>query len=143
MNKWVVATFLLFFALQANAFEDYIITTKGKLTDIQIENNKIVDICPLITVMNEKNTLIVHPLQEGITCFTVMKNDKEKFLFNIKITKEKTTILPIEGFEILAIDVPPLETQIDIDLPPNIDKIEFLENELDWLDPPKLREEVK
>jgi hypothetical protein len=129
---------MFFSSLQAQAFEDYIIATNGKLTDILIENNQLVDVFPLITVMNEKNTLIVHPLKEGITCFTVRKNEKEKYLFNIKITEEKTTILPVDGFDILSIDIPPTE---NYSLP--FESLE-LENydDIEWLDPPKLIEEV-
>lgn len=88
------------------AYQDCLITTDGKLTDISIENNTIVDVYPLITVMNEKNTLIVHPLQEGATRICVLKNKKNIVMFNIKITKNETIIDEIEGFDILQIDRP-------------------------------------
>ena len=141
MIKKIIISLIFFTTLQANAFEDYIISTNGKLSNILIENNEIVDICPIITIANDKNILMVHPLKEGITCFTVVKNNKEKFLFNIKITEDKTTILPIKGFDILSLDIPPIEEDLDmlLDLPPEIEKIE--ENKFEWLDPPVLREE--
>lgn len=106
MTRWVIILLIFFTSLQAQAFEDYIITTNGKLTDISIEDNSVVDVCPLITIMNDKNTLIVTPLKEGKTRFCVLKNKKEKVMFNVEITKDKTYIDRVEGFEILALDSP-------------------------------------
>lgn len=118
MKKWFLTILLATITLQTQAFEDYIITTNGKLTDIRIENNQIIDVYPLITVLNEKNTLIVHPLSEGVTCFTIKKNNKESFLFTVKVEEDKTTIQDVEGFDILAIDIPPTEEELILDLPP-------------------------
>lgn len=98
------------------AFQDCIIESDGKLTDISIENNTIVDVYPIFTVMNERNTLYVHPLKEGQTRICVLKNGKQKVMFNVQITENETTIDDIEGFDILTIDEPPEE--IDIDEPP-------------------------
>ena len=109
----------LIFLLSANtvfAFQDCIIESDGKLTDISIENNTIVDVCPIFTIMNEKNTLYVHPLKEGQTRICVLKDGKQKVMFNIEITENETKIDDIEGFDILTIDEPPEE--IDIDEPP-------------------------
>ena len=118
MKKLFFIFLLIFSSLQVQAFEDYIITTDGKLTDIRIENNQIIDVYPLITVLNEKNTLIVHPLQEGKTCFTIKKNNKESHLFTVKVEADKTYIQDVEGFDILAIDIPPAEEELLLDLPP-------------------------
>ena len=109
----------LIFLLSANtvfAFQDCIIESDGKLTDISIENNTIVDVCPIFTIMNEKNTLYVHPLKEGQTRICVLKDGKQKIMFNVQITENETKIDDIEGFDILTIDEPPEE--IDIDEPP-------------------------
>ena len=92
MNKWLTILLILFLSLPAYAFEDYIIMTKGKLTDISIEDNSIVDVCPLITIMNDKNTLMVSPLKIGKTRFCVLKNNKEKVMFSIEVTESKTYI---------------------------------------------------
>ena len=118
MKKMFIMIFLIFISpLQTHAFEDYIITTNGKLTDISIENNKIVDIYPLITIMNDKNTLMVSPLQEGKTRFCVLKNGKDKVMFHIEITENKTTIEDVEGFDILALDSP-MREEFELDEPP-------------------------
>ena len=86
--------------LPAQAFEDCVISTDGKLTDISIEQNDIIDVYPIFTIMNEKNTLFVHPLKAGKTRFCVLKNGKH-------------------GFEILGLDIPPEveEAELMRDLP--------------------------
>ena len=122
MNKFLTIIFVLCFSLQAQAFEDYIITTNGKLTDISIENNKIVDVYPLITIMNEKNTLMVSPLQVGKTRVCVLKNNKEKIMFHIEVEEDKTTIKEVEGFEILSLDSPN-EEEFILDEPPMLKEV--------------------
>ena len=120
INKYIAGLLALSFSIPAFAFEDCIITTNGKLTDIRIHHNDIIDVYPLITIENNKNTLIVHPLKEGETKFTVLKNNKDKYLFSVNVTEDKTAIEVIEGFGIFTIDNPPSapETNIDLDEPP-------------------------
>ena len=67
MIRCLITALIFLSALQVNAFEDYLITTKGRLTDISIEDNTIVDVYPVITLMNDKNTLMVSPLAIGKT----------------------------------------------------------------------------
>ena len=116
MYKITIPLIFLLSINSAFAFQDCIIESDGKLTDISIENNTIVDVYPIFTVMNERNTLYVHPLKEGQTRICVLKNRKQKVMFNVQITENETTIDDIEGFDILTIDEPPEE--IDIDEPP-------------------------
>lgn len=118
MKNFLTTIFLLCFTLQAQAFEDYIITTDGKLTDISIENNTVINVYPLITIMNDKNTLFVSPLKTGKTRFCVLKNNKEKIMFNVEVSQDKTTIGEVKGFEILSIDVPQKEEELILDEPP-------------------------
>lgn len=106
MKKWLVIALIFISSLQTQAFEDCVITTKGKLTDISIEDNTVVNVYPLITLMNDKNTLIVSPLKTGKTRFCVLKNNKEIVMFNISITENHTEIAPVKGFEILTLDNP-------------------------------------
>lgn len=104
--------------LAVQAFEDCIISTNGKLTDISIENNNIVDVYPLVTISNDKNTLIVHPLSVGKTRFCVLKNNKNIVMFNIEVKENETLIEDVEGFDILTIDIP--QEELEIDYPPEI-----------------------
>lgn len=116
MNKFLTLLMLLIFTNGVWAFEDCVISTDGKLTDISIEDNKIVDVYPLVTVENDKNTLIVHPLELGQTRFCVLKNNKNIVMFNIKINETETLIDEVEGFDILTIDMP--NDEFELDLPP-------------------------
>ncbi len=119
MIKKIFILLIILFTLQsAEAFEDCIITNDGKLTDISIEHNDIADVYPLITIMNDRNTLIVHPLKAGKTRVCVLKNNKEKVMFNIEVTEEKTIIDEVKGFDILTIDAPPEVYEYELDLPP-------------------------
>ena len=119
MAKWLLIVLVFCITLQAQAFEDYIIVTNGKLTDISIEDNTIVDVYPLITIMNEKNTLMLSPLKTGKTRFCVLKNNKQKVVFNVEIFENKTKVSKPEGFMVLAIDDPADEVPF-LDEPPII-----------------------
>ena len=102
----------------AQAFEDCIITSNGKLTGINIEDNSIIDVFPLITIMNEKNTLIVHPLASGKTRFCVLKNSKSLALFEVEVSEYETKINAPDGFEVLTIDKPDDDFEFELDEPP-------------------------
>lgn len=116
MKKCLLTLLIFLVPLQAQAFEDCVITTNGKLTDISIEDNTIIDVCPLVTIMNNKNTLIVSPLKVGKTRFCVLKNNKDIIMFNVEVKENKTIIEDVKGFDILAIDVP--FEEFVLDLPP-------------------------
>lgn len=120
IKKLILLFFLIFSLSPAFAFEDCVITTNGRLSDISIEHNDIIDVYPLITIMNEKNTLIIHPLKAGKTRFCVLKNNKDKVMFNVNVTEEKTTVDEVDGFEILEIDTPPGIYEYELDTPPGI-----------------------
>ena len=119
MKKIILILSIIFLSIsQVLANQDYLIISNGKLTDISIEDNTVVDVYPLITIMNEKNTLIVHPLKTGKTRFCILKNKKEKVMFNVEITEDETRIDEVEGFDILEIDAPEGVYDFTIDPPP-------------------------
>ena len=120
MKKNFLIALIMLTTLQTQAFEECIITTDGKLTDIKIENNQVVDIYPLITIMNDRNTLFVKPLKEGETSFSILKNGKNIYKFDIKISENKTEISEEKGFQILTLDAPPQQYEIELDTPPQI-----------------------
>ena len=105
-------------ALSTYAYEDCIITNNGKLTDISIEDNTIIDVYPLVTVMNDKNTLIVHPLKSGKTRFCVLKNNKNISMFTVEVNEFNTTINAPEGFEVFTLDKPTDDFEFELDEPP-------------------------
>ena len=122
MKKFLLLALIISSTLQTYAFEDYILSTKGKLTNISIEDNTIVDVYPLITIMNNKNTLFISPLKVGKTRFSVLKNGKEKVIFNVEIEENKTFIKEVEGFEMLSLDMPE-ESNFVLDEPPMLREI--------------------
>lgn len=131
MIKWLISIFFIFFiTLQVQAFEECIIMTNGKLTNISVVDDSIIEINSLITIMNEKNTLMVLPLKVGKTKVSVVKNNKDKIIFNIEVLENKTIIDKVEGFEILALDIP--MEGFELDEPPigfELDEPPFLNKE--------------
>lgn len=113
----------MLFPLSANAYEDYLIITNGKLTDISIENNTIVNVYPLITLLNDKNTLMVTPLKTGKTRVCVLKNNKDIAMFNIEVQKNKTIIDEVSGFDILSLDTP-IQDELELDEPPKLKEVQ-------------------
>ena len=119
MIKQIFSTIIILITtLNVQAFEDCIIINNGKITDINIEDNTVIDVFPLITVMNEKDTLIVHPLKSGKTRFCALKNNKNLVLFDAEVTDCETKITAPEGFEVLSLDAPDNEFEFELDKPP-------------------------
>ena len=119
MFKNFLTTLIIFLtATSAYAFQDCIITNNGKLTDISIEDNTMIDVFPLVTVMNEKNTLIVHPRKVGKTRFCVLKNNKTISMFTVQVDEFDTFVNAPEGFEVLTLDPPTDEFEFTLDEPP-------------------------
>ena len=119
IKKFAIIFSILLTVQSAQAFEDCIITNSGKLTDISIEDNTIVDVYPLITVMNDKNTLIVHPMKTGKTRFCVLKNNKNIAMFTVDVNEFSTIVNAPEGFEVLTLDPPTDDFEFELDAPPN------------------------
>ena len=114
-----MVTFLSIYAFMHScsfAFEDCVVVTDGKITNVSIENETLLNVYPLVTIMNDKNTLFFQPLNIGETKVSALKNGKEKILFDVKITEEETFIENVQDFEIVSLDVPP--ENLEIDLPP-------------------------
>ena len=112
IKKFALIFSILLITQSVQAFEDCIVTNNGKLTDISIEDNTVVDVYPLITVMNEKNTLIVHPIKKGKTRFCVLKNNKNISMFTVEVSEFNTTVNAPEGFEVLTSTKIPLSNSL-------------------------------
>lgn len=118
IKKFIPILLILLSTLSAQAFEDCIIMNSGKLTDINIEDNTVIDVFPLVTIMNEKNTLIVHPLKPGKTRFCALKNGKNLVLFEVEATEVETRINAPDGFQVYTVDPPNDEFEFELDEPP-------------------------
>lgn len=122
MKKRFAILLIFLSSFQVYAFEEIIVSTDAKLTDIKIKDNSIVNVYPLVTILNEKNTLFFQPLSTGSTEVYALKNDKDIVVFNVEVKYNKTIVDQVKGFDILALDLPP--DMFEIDLPPaiNIEK---------------------
>ena len=58
MKKYFAILLIFLSNLQAFAFEEIIVSTDAKLTDIKIKDNSIVNVYPLVTILNEKKYII-------------------------------------------------------------------------------------
>ena len=121
MIKRLIIFFICYLTLQANAFEDLILSSNEKMTDIKIENNQIINIHYLTTILNEKDTIFINPINIGETSFSLIKAN-EKYTFNVKVDEDETFINNIEGFEIVSLDTPPQILDFEIDPPPVLKK---------------------
>ena len=102
MKKWFAILLIFLSNFQAYAFEEIIVSTDAKLTDIKIKDNSIVN--------------------AGSTEVCVLKNDKDIVVFNVEVKENKTIIENVKGFKILSLDLPP--DMFEVDLPPKITKKE-------------------
>lgn len=125
MKKFLIFLFILCFSLQVQAFEDIVLSTDGKITNIKIKDTSIININPLTTIQNERNILFITPLKTGETTFSLIKDD-EKYDFNIKVEKNKTILNENDEFEILSLDIQPEILDCEIDLPPVLRKKEII-----------------
>ena len=117
MIKKFLTTLLIFYTtLAGHAYQDCILTSDEKLTDIQVGDETIVSVSPLVTILNEKNTIIIHPLREGETKVCMLKNEKNIIDLNIKVTQEETIVSESNGIDIFVLDEP--EEIFEIDEPP-------------------------
>ena len=117
-----ILLFSLFFAfiLPAYSFEDVIISSDSRLSDIKIEYNDIINVYPLVTISNDKKVLIIEPLKTGSSRFIVTKDKKEQVVFSVKVNSDETFVNAPEGFDVLPVDIPSeiYEYEFDLDEPP-------------------------
>ena len=104
------------------AFEDVVISSTSKLSDIKIEYNDVINVYPLITLTNDKKILMIEPLKEGHSRFIVTKDKKEQAIFSVKVEAERTIVNAPDNFEVLPLDIPAeiYEYEFDLDEPPEI-----------------------
>lgn len=125
MKKLIIIFLIFLTSLQAQAFEDIILSTDGKISNIKIENASIININPLTTIQNERNTLFITPVKTGETNFSLKKMNKI-YNFNVNVEENKTIISENETFEIIPLDTHPSILDYQVDLPPVLRKKETI-----------------
>lgn len=114
-NLLILLTFLSFNFSSAFAFEEYIILADEPVKKITVTDNNIVEVAPVFTIMNEKNTIIVSPKKIGKTTFKITQKNTITD-FDVEVTEEKTVLSPKPGFEMILFDIPP--EFLELDKPP-------------------------
>ena len=111
--------FLIVFCLtlKSFAFEDYILLSEKPIKKVISSNQEVIVANVLVTIMNEKNTVIIKSKSKGKAILTLTIDD-EKFEIPIEVKDNKTVFKKNPLFEILKIDLPP--ESFEIDLPPNL-----------------------
>ena len=125
MKKIILIFLIFFFTLQAQAFEDVILSAEEKISNIKIEEDSIINVNHLTTIQNKKNILFILPKREGKTKLFLTKKNKQ-YVFEIEVKKEKTYVEKKEDFEIVLLDTPPSFFDYQIDIPPIISKKETI-----------------
>ena len=125
MKKIILTTLIFLTSLQAQAFEDFILSTDSKISNIKIKDTSVININPLTTILNEKNILFITPIKIGETSFSLQKEDKI-FNFNVVVKDKETIISKNDEFEIVSLDTHPQILDCEIDLPPVLKKKETI-----------------
>lgn len=125
MKKIILIFLIFFFTLQAQAFEDVILSAEEKISNIKIEEDSIINVNHLTTIQNKKNILFILPKREGKTKLFLTKKNKQ-YVFEIEVKKRKTYVEKKEDFEIVSLDTPPSFFDYQIDIPPIISKKETI-----------------
>lgn len=125
MKKIILTTLIFLTSLQAQAFEDFVLSTGTKISNIKIKDTSVININPLTTILNEKNTLFIIPQKIGETSFSLQKDGKI-FNFNIVVKDNETIISENNEFEIVSLDTHPQILDCEIDTPPVLKKKETI-----------------
>lgn len=125
MKKLIIIFLIFLTSLQAQAFEDFILSADSKISNIKIEDTSIININPLATILNEKNVLFITPQKIGKTSFSLQKNDKT-YKFDVVIKENETIISKNNEFEIISLDTLPQIFDYQIDVPPIFKKKETI-----------------
>lgn len=112
MKKLLLALIIFITPVKAYALQDYIIFSDKPVKSISVEDKRIIKLCPVQTIDNNKQTLILKALKEGKTSITIKTIETENVL-NVKVKKDDTLIKDCKGFEFIPADVPPENLIID------------------------------
>ena len=75
MKKFLILTAFIIFSLQAQAYDDYIMTSDKPVKSVKSSDESVVKIRPVFTIDNNKQTIIITP----------QKKEKQKLLLILLI----------------------------------------------------------
>lgn len=101
------------------AYEDLIISNTNTITQIKNRTPDIINIEPIYTIMNERNTVLINVLTEGIADFSLELETGKVANFELSASKNKTEIKKsAKDFNIFVVD--DYVESVELDLPPGV-----------------------
>ena len=102
------------------AFDNYVVHTQKPVNKVVSSDRNIVTANVLVTIMNEKDTILISPKKEG-KAFLIFEFKDETITVPVTVKKNRTVFKKNTGLEFVKIDSPPMLFQID--LPPRTEGV--------------------
>ncbi len=97
----------------AFAFESYILISNFPIKNYSTNHTDIISIKRNFNIYDDKKTLILTPLKEGLANILIEYKNSHRINFNVEVTKNKTNLPKIEGLDFYLIEKPVLPTIFD------------------------------
>lgn len=107
------------FVQKVFALDDYVLHTDKPIVKLTTSDANIIVANVLVTIMNEKDTVIIMPKQQGKAVLTFYFKD-ETIAVPVSVKKNKTVFKKNPKLNFVKLDVPPQIFQID--LPPRVEE---------------------
>ena len=108
--KNIIVTIFMMMSVNGAFADSYIMIAPADITKVECQNNKILNLHVLSTLMNEKKSVIVTSVSDGQTNFSLYMKHK-KCDYKATIQSGKLSIKGDSAIKILSVDLPPeLET---------------------------------
>ena len=117
MKKFLILTAFIIFSLQAQAYDDYIMTSDKPVKSVKSSDESVVKIRPVFTIDNNEQTIIITPQKKGKAEITVNLVDKDVTVI-VEITQEQTIFKADNDFTFFPMDIP--DEAIEVLPPPDI-----------------------
>lgn len=108
------------FVPRVMAYDNYIVHTAKPVMKVVSSDRDIVTANVLVTVMNEKDTILISPKGEG-KAILIFEFKDETITVPVRVNKKKAVFKKNTGLEFVKLDPPPELFQID--LPPRTEGV--------------------
>lgn len=102
------------------AFDDYVVHTTKPVSKVVSSDRNIVTANVLVTIMNEKDTILISPKSEG-KAILIFEFKDETITVPVTVKKNRTVFKKNTGLDFVKLDPPPQLFQID--LPPRTEGV--------------------
>lgn len=116
----VIALICTMFMTKGFAFDDYVVHTTKPVNKVVSSDRNIVTANVLVTIMNEKDTILISPKGEG-KAILIFEFSDETITVPVTVKKNRAVFKKNTGLEFVKLDPPPQLFQID--LPPRTEGI--------------------